>query len=86
MHTNPPSYPHWERQGRVSRFYLGPGLPIYEVEERALLGGTLFVASAVDTAELIGQFESEHNAQRACARDYAQRAKAGRATHRRRDG
>ena len=42
-------------------------------------GGALFVASAVDTAELVGQFESEHNAQRACARDYAQRAKAGRA-------
>jgi len=86
MYPNPAPYPRWERQGRLSRFYLGPGLPIYEVEERALLGGALFVASAVDTAELIGQFESEHNAQQACARDYARRAKAGRAPHGRRDG
>jgi hypothetical protein len=65
MPTNPAPYPRWERHGHVSRFYLGPGLPLYEVEERALLGGALFVASAVDTAELIGQFESEHNAQQA---------------------
>ena len=86
MHANPAPYPRWERHSHVSRFYLGPSLPIYEVEERALLGGALFVASAVDTAELIGQFESEHNAQQACARDYARRAKAGRATHHRRDG
>jgi hypothetical protein len=80
MPTNPAPYPRWERHGPVNRFYLGPGLPIYEVEERALLGGSLFVASAVDSAELIGQFESQHNAQRACARDYARRVKAGRAT------
>jgi hypothetical protein len=86
MHTNPSPYPRWERQGRLSRFYLGPGLPVYEVEERVLLGGALFVASAVDTAEIIGQFESEHNAQQACARDYARRAKAGKATPMRRDG
>ena len=86
MPTNPVPYPRRERHGRLSRFYLGPGLPLYEVEARALLGGTLFVASAVDTAELIGQFESEHHAQQACARDYARRAKAGRATHGRRDG
>jgi hypothetical protein len=79
MHTNPAPYPRWERHGHVRRFYLGPGLPIYEVEERALLGGALFVASAVDTAELIGQFESEHHAPQACARDHARRAKAGRA-------
>jgi hypothetical protein len=78
--------PPWERHGPVSRFYLGLGLPLYEVEERALLGGALFVASAVDTAELIGQFESEHNARQACARDYALRAKAGRATHRPKGG
>ena len=79
MHTNPAPYPRWERHGHVSRFYLGPGLPLYQVKECALIGGALFVASAVDTAELIGQFESEHHAQRACARDYARRAKAGRA-------
>jgi hypothetical protein len=78
MYTNPAPYPRWERHGRVSRFYLGPGLPLYEVEERALLGGALFVASAVDTAELLGQFESQHNAQQACARDYTRRTKAGR--------
>jgi hypothetical protein len=86
MYTNPSPYPRWERHGRVSRFYLGPGLPLYEVEERALLGGALFVASAVDTAELIGQFESEHNAQQACARDYARRAKAGRSPQGSKDG
>ena len=86
MHTNPTPYPRWERHGHISRFYLGPGLPIYEVEERALLGGPLFVASAVDTAELIGQFESEHHAQQACARDHARRAKAGKVTAGRRDG
>ena len=86
MYPNPAPYPRWERHGRLSRFYLGPGLPLYEVEERTLLGGTLFVASAVDTAELVGQFESEHHAQQACARDHARRAKAGRATHGRSDG
>jgi hypothetical protein len=68
MPTNPALYPRWERHGHLSRFYLGPGLPIYEVEKRALLGGALFVACAVDTAELVGQFESEYHAQRACAR------------------
>jgi hypothetical protein len=86
MYTNASPYPRWERQGRLSRFYLGPSLPIYEVEERALLGGALFVASAVDTAELVGQFESEHHAQQACARDYARRAKAGRSTQGSKDG
>ena len=86
MYTNPAPYPRWERHGRLSRFYLGPGLPLYEVKECALIGGTLFAASAVDTAELIGQFESEHNAQRACVRDHARRAKAGKATPVRRDG
>lgn len=86
MPTNPAPYPRWQRHSHISRFYLGPGLPIYEVEERALLGGALFVASAVDTAELIGQFESEHHAQQACARDYARRAKAGRAPHGSKDG
>jgi hypothetical protein len=86
MPTLPCPYPRWERQGRVSRFCLGPGLPIYEVKECALIGGALFVASTLDTAELIGQFESEHNAQRACARDYAQRAKARRSPHESKDG
>ena len=86
MHTNPAPYPRWERHGHVNRFYLGPGLPIYEVEKRALLGGALFVASAVDTAALIGQFESEHNAQQACARDYARRAQAGPPPHGSKDG
>ena len=86
MYTNASPYPRWERQGRVSRFYLGPSLPIYEVEERALLGGALFVASAVDTAGLIGQFESDHNAQQACARDYARRAKVGRSPQGSKDG
>ena len=40
--------------------------------------GALCVTSAVDTAELIGQFESESHAQQACTRDYARRAKVPR--------
>ena len=79
MPTNAAAYPRWERHGRLSRFCLGPDLAVYEVKELALIGGAPFVASAVDTAELIGQFESEPHAQQACARDYARRAKAGRA-------
>jgi hypothetical protein len=86
MYPNPVPYPRWERHGRLSRFYLGPGLPLYEVEERALLEGSLFVAAAVDTAKLIGQFESEPHAQQACARDHARRAKAGRAPQGSKDG
>ena len=61
-------YPRWERQGPVSRFCLAPGVALYEVKAHALISGTLFVAWAVDTTELIGQFESEHNARQACAR------------------
>jgi hypothetical protein len=56
------------------------------VKELALIGGALFVASAVDTAELVGQFESEPHTQQACARDYARRAKAGRSTQGSKDG
>jgi len=80
MPTNPPLYPRWERHGRVSRFCLGSGLSVYEVEERALIGGSLFVASALDQPEpLIGQFETEHNARQACERDFIARQKAGEA-------
>ena len=77
MATNPPLYPHWQREGRVSRFYLGPGLSVYEVEEIELIGGALFVASTLDTRNLVGQFESEKNAKQACARDFREREKAG---------
>jgi hypothetical protein len=77
MATNPSLYPHWEREGRVSRFFLGPGLSVYEVEELELIGGSLFVASASDTRALVGQFESEKNAKQACARDFLEREKAG---------
>ena len=31
------------------------------------------IASALDTGELVGQFESEDNAKQACARNFAQR-------------
>jgi hypothetical protein len=57
---------------------LGRACPFTKSKNARCSGGALFVASAVDTAELLGQFESEHNAQQACARDYARRAKAGR--------
>ena len=60
---------------------MAPGLALYEVKAHALIGGVLFVAWAADTTEPIGQFESEHNARQACARDYAQRQKAGKAIH-----
>src|SRR5690349_23273329 len=66
--TNASFYPRWERHGSVSRFLLGPGLVAYRVEELDLLGGSLFVATALDTGDLVGQFESEHNACQACTR------------------
>jgi hypothetical protein len=66
------AYPRWEREDRVSRFFLGPRLSVYQVEEIELIGGsTMFAASATDKADLIGQFESEKNAKEACARDFA---------------
>jgi hypothetical protein len=37
---------------------IGPDFAFYEVKELPLIGGPLFVASALDTRELIGQFES----------------------------
>ncbi|HEY0790707.1 MAG TPA: hypothetical protein VGD78_06540 [Chthoniobacterales bacterium] len=77
MNTNATVYPRWEREGRVSRFLLGPTFSFYEVEEIELTGGPLFVASALDTSDMVGQFESERNARQACARDFAQRQKAG---------
>ena len=80
MPPNPPLYPHWQRQGRVSRFFLSPGLSVYEVKELELIGGSLFIASAVDQTEpFIGQFETEHNARQACERDFIARQKAGEA-------
>jgi hypothetical protein len=79
MSTNASLYPRWEREGAVSRFLIGPNFYFYEVKELELIGGSLFVASALDTTELIGQFESEHHAKQACARDFAQRQKAGEA-------
>ena len=77
MNTNASAYPRWERAGPVSRFLLGPEFAFYEIKELQLIGGSLFVASALDTRELLGQFESEHNARQACARDFAQRKKSG---------
>ena len=73
MSTDASRYPRWEREGAVSRFLIGPGFSFYEIKELKLIGGSLFVASALDTMDLIGQFESEQNAERACARDFAQR-------------
>jgi hypothetical protein len=66
-------YPRWEHAGPVSRFMIGPDFAFYEVKERPLIGGSLFVASALDTLELIGQFESKDHAQQACARDFTRR-------------
>jgi hypothetical protein len=80
MSMNAAAYPRWEHAGPVSRFMLGPDFAFYEVKERPLIGGSLFVASALDTLELIGQFESKSHAQQACARDFALRKAAGRLT------
>ena len=71
MSTNEPVYPRWEREDRVSRFFISPSLPIYQIEEIALIGGSMFIASAADKSNLIGQFESERNAKEACKRDLA---------------
>ena len=75
MITNGLAYPRWEREGRVSRFFVGPSLSVYQVEEIELIGGSMFAASAGDKADLVGQFESEKNAKEACARDFAHREK-----------
>ncbi|HXM00991.1 MAG TPA: hypothetical protein VN939_00210 [Chthoniobacterales bacterium] len=71
MSTNESVYPRWEREDRVSRFFIGPALPIYQVEEIKLIGGSMFLASASDQPNLVGQFESERNAKEACKRDFA---------------
>jgi hypothetical protein len=72
MSTNESVYPRWEREDRVSRFFIGPSLPIYQIEEIKLIGGSMFLASsAPDGSNLIGQFESERNAKEACKRDFA---------------
>ncbi|MBV9489230.1 MAG: hypothetical protein JO069_05830 [Verrucomicrobia bacterium] len=76
---NPSVYPRWERNGPVSRFLLGPDLFVYQIEEVELIGGTIFIASGLDTADLVGQFESEDHAKQACARNFAERLKAGEA-------
>jgi len=72
--TNESVYPRWEREGRVSRFFIGPSLPIYQIEEVKLIGGSMFVASASDQSNLVGQFESERNAKEACKRDFLDRS------------
>jgi hypothetical protein len=70
MSTNESVYPRWEREDRVSRFFISPSLPIYQVEEIKLIGGSMFLASASDQSNLVGQFESEKNAKAACKRDF----------------
>jgi hypothetical protein len=70
MSTNESVYPRWEREDRVSRFFIGPSLPIYQVEEIKLIGGSMFLASATEKSNLVGQFESEKNAKEACKRDF----------------
>ena len=71
MSTNESIYPRWEREDRVSRFFIGPSLPIYQIEEIKLIGGSMFLASEADKLNLVGQFESERNAKEACKRDFA---------------
>ena len=46
-------YPRWEREDRVSRFFVGPSLPIYQIPEIPLIGGSMFVAFASDKANLV---------------------------------
>jgi hypothetical protein len=81
MNVNASSpYPRWERQGTVSRFLLEPERSVYEIEEMELIGGSIFVAFASETTDLVGQFESEQNAKQACARDFTKRQMAGHAS------
>src|SRR5258705_13838879 len=39
MNTNGSVYPGWEREGRVSRFFVGPSLSVCQVGEIELIGG-----------------------------------------------
>jgi hypothetical protein len=73
MSTNETVYPRWEREDRVSRFFIGPSLPIYQVEEIKLIGGSMFLASTSDKSNLVGQFESERNAKEACKRAFVEK-------------
>jgi hypothetical protein len=74
MSTNETVYPRWEREDRVSRFFIGPSLPVYQIEEIKLIGGSMFLASASDKSNLVGQFESERNAKEACKRDFVDKS------------
>ena len=74
MSTNELAYPRWEREDRMSRFFIGPSLPIYQIEEIDLIGGSMFLASTSDKSNLIGQFESERNAKEACKRDFVDKS------------
>ena len=74
MSTNESVYPRWEREDRVSRYFIGPSVPIYQVEEIKLIGGSMFLASTPDKANVLGQFESERNAKEACKRDFADKS------------
>jgi len=74
MSTNETVYPRWEREDRVSRFLIGPSLPIYQVEEIKLIGGSMFLASTSDKSNLVGQFESERNAKEACKRAFVEKS------------
>ena len=75
MNTNGLAYPRWEREGPVSRFFVGPSVSVYQVEEIELIGGSIFVVSASGKADLVGQFESEKSAKEACVRNLADREK-----------
>ena len=74
MSTNESVYPRWEREDRVSRFFIGPSLPVYQIEEIKLIGGSMFLASASDKSNLVGQFESVRNAKEACKRDFVDKS------------
>ena len=58
----------------MSQFLIGPSLPIYRIEEIELIGGSMFLASASDKSNLIGQFESERNAKEACKREFVDKS------------
>jgi hypothetical protein len=77
MSTNGLVYPHWEREDQISRFFVSPSLPIYQIEEIELIGGSLFVAHGLDKdkGSFVGQFESEKHAKEACKRDLADKEK-----------
>ena len=71
MNTNGSVYPRWEREGRVSRFFVGPSLSVYQVEEIELTGINVR-RICVGQSGFSWPIRIRENAKEACARDFAE--------------